>query len=235
MKMKKDYWLGILFFSALWGASEAVLGGALYRAHISHSSVPLTIIAFIILSIARVYLPQKGSSTLIASVAMLYKFLNAPFFACHLLAIFLLGFSYDLVFSLFKVKSRALFGLAATYLGYILFALTITYVFRYHYWIEEGLSRILRYVGISGTMAGFGNAIFVPVSLYLAQAFREKAGNPFKLSELSVWNRRGSVYQTRNGGCHKGRLYNYLKPGLLTGSICLITVGLWILGITRCF
>ena len=235
--MKKDYWLGILFFSALWGASEAVLGGALYRAHIPHSSVPLTIIAFIILSIARVYLPQKGSSTLIASVAMLYKFLNAPFFACHLLAIFLLGFSYDLVFDLFKIhpylsppprggrikeggrvdsyalKNRALFGLAATYLGYILFALTITYVFRYHYWVEEGLPRILRYVGISGTMAGLGNALFVPVSLYLAHALREKGVNPFELSKS----------------------YNCLKPGLLTGSICLITVGLWILGITRCF
>ncbi len=253
--------LGILFFSALWGASEAGLGGVLYRAHVPHSSVPLTIIAFVILSIARIYFPQKGSSTLIGSVAMLYKFLNTPFFACHLLAIFLLGVSYDLVFGLFKltqakacgyqelseakardykvaaplrlhekiaatfrlrgsgyafssreegsscwvnIRNRALFGLVTTYVGYILFALTITYVFRYHYWVEEGIPRILRYVGISGTMAGLGNTIFVPISLHLGQALRGRAVNPFEF-----------------------------KPTLAGGGVCLITLGLWILGVMR--
>ena len=204
--MKRDYLLGILFFSALWGASEAGLGGVLYRAHVPYSSVSLTVIAFIILSIARVYLPQKGSATLIASIAMLYKFLNAPFFACHLLAIFLLGISYDVVFSLFKEKSKALFGLSATYLGYVLFALTITYVFRYHYWIEEGLPRIMRYVGISGTAASLANALLVPVSLRLGHAIREKVANPFQL-----------------------------KPTIAAGSVSLVTAGLWVLGVMRCF
>ncbi len=210
--MKKNYLLGVLFFSALWGASETGLGGVFYRAHIPHASAALTIIAFIILSIARSYLPQKGSATLIASVAMLFKFLNTPFFACHLLAIFLLGVSYDLAFSFFKVKNKALFGLVTTYLGYILFALTITYVFRYHYWIEEGLPRILRYVGISGTMASLGNAIFVPIGLHLGQTLKKKAGSLFEFGELSA-----------------------LKTGLLTASVSLITAGLWILGIMRCF
>ncbi len=283
--------LGILFFSALWGASEAGLGGVLYRAHIPHSSVPLTIIAFVILSIARVYFPQKGSSTLIGSVAMLYKFLNTPFFGCHLLAIFLLGVSYDLVFSLFKltqakacgyqelseakardykvaaplrlhekvaatlraralqgeafrlhekgsscwvnIRNKALFGLVTTYVGYILFALTITYVFRYHHWVEEGIPRIVRYVGISGTMASLGNAIFVPISLHLGQILKKKVTNPFEFSELWVWICRGSIYRTRDNGRHKCRPYNYLKSGLLTGGICLITLGLWILGVMR--
>lgn len=220
--MKKNYLLWVLFLGALWGTSEAGLGGILYRAHIPHASVPLTIIAFIILSFARSYLPQKGSATLIASVAMLFKFLNTPFFACHLLAIFLLGVSYDLAFSFFDarvgmltparsgkfdfpyIKNKALFGLAATYLGYILFALIITYVFRYHYWTAEGLPKILRYVGISGTMASLGNAIFVPVSLYLSRTLKGKAGTQ-------------------------------LKTGLLTASVSLITAGLWILGIMRCF
>jgi len=106
--MKKDYLLGILFFSGLWGISEAGLGGYFYARHISFSSVPLTAIAFVIMTIAKMYLPQKYSATVLASVAMLYKFLNAPFFGCHLLAIFLLGVSYDLFFSVIKVKNKSL-------------------------------------------------------------------------------------------------------------------------------
>lgn len=204
--MKKGYLLGILFFGSLWGASEAVFGGFLYGKHNLYTSVPLTIIAFMILTIARGYLPQRGLLTLVGSVAMLYKFLNTPFFACHLLAIFLLGFSYDLVSSSFKVKNKAFFGVITTYLGYALFALTITYVFRYHYWIEEGLPKILRYVGISGTLAALGNSIAVPVSFYMVQLLKKRIANPFEF-----------------------------KSGLVTSSISLVTFSLWFLVLLRWF
>ena len=204
--MRKNYLLGILFFSSLWGASEAILGGYLYNANVAFESVPLTIIAFIILSVARIYLPGRGSSTFIGSIAMLYKFLNAPFFACHLLAIFLLGLSYDLVFSLLRIKSKAILGLIATYCGYILFALTITYVFRYHYWTEEGLPRILRYVGLHGTLAAFANLVAVPLSFNLGHMLKQRMFDPFE-------------YQSK----------------LATGSLSLITLALWFLGVGRWF
>jgi len=204
--MKKGYLLGILFFGSLWGVSEAGLGGFLYGAHIRYTSVPLTIIAFMILTIAKIYLPQKSSATFIASVAMLYKFLNTPFFACHLLAIFLLGLSYDLVSNFFKIKNKAFFGLVTTYLGYILFALTITYVFRYHYWTDGGLPRILRYVGISGTLAAVGNFALVPVSFNLGQTLKTRLINPFEF-----------------------------KSVFATSSISLITLSLWLLGLARWF
>ena len=204
--MKRDYLLGILFFGSLWGASEAGLGGYLYRAHIPHASVPLTVIAFMILTVAKIYLPQKASATFIGSVAMLYKFLNAPFFACHLLAIFLLGLSYDLVLHLFKIRSKALFGLAASYLGYILFALTITYVFRYHYWTEGGFARILRYVGISGSLSAIANFVAVPLSNNFGRLLKQRTINPFEF-----------------------------KSRLATGSVSLITLTLWFLGIAGCF
>jgi len=204
--MRKDFLLGILFFGSLWGVLEASLGGYLYQNHIPYASIPLTIIAFIILTIAKVYFPKGYSATFIACVAMLYKFLNTPFFGCHLLAIFLLGLSYDLVSSLFKIKTKALIGLLATYLGYMLFAFTITYIFRYHYWIEEGLPRIVRYVGISGTLAALANFIAVPLSFNLGQSLKQRTINPFEF-----------------------------KSRLATGSISLITFTLWLLGVTRCF
>jgi len=137
---------------------------------------------------------------------MLYKFLNTPFFACHLLAILLLGISYDIAYSCFKYSNKALLGLSAAYLGYILFALTITYVFRYHYWTEEGLPRILRYVGISGTMAAVGNAVLVPPALKFGNLLKRKNTNLFEF-----------------------------RPTFAAGSIAVLTLTLWILGAMKCF
>ena len=204
--MKRNYILGILFFGSLWGAQEALLGGYLYAKHIPHSSVPVTIIGFMILSVARIYLPRGGSSALIGAIAMLYKFLNTPFFACHLLAIFLLGASYDLVFSFLKVKSKAALGFIATYLGYILFALTITYVFRYRYWIAEGFPKILHYLGTSGTYAALANTIAVPMGFYIGRTLKERAVNPFE-------------FESR----------------LATSSISLVTLLIWVAGVARWF
>jgi len=106
--MKKEHILGILFFGGLWGISEAVLGDALYSGNIPFASVPLTIIGFVLMAAARVYFPQIGTVTLVAGCAMLYKFLNAPFFACHLLGILLTGMCYDLPDDYVRLPVRAL-------------------------------------------------------------------------------------------------------------------------------
>jgi len=204
--MRKQYVLGILFFGSLWGAVEAVLGGALYRAQVPDASVPLTIIGFCILAVARTYFPQAGSATLIASCSMLYKFANNPFFACHLLGIFLLGLSYDLVYSRFRLKSGALSAAVAAYLGYALFALLITYVFRYSYWAEKGLPNVLRYVGVAGTMAAAGSALLVPAVTGLAYAFKARTS---------------------------ARPQYHI--GLATGGVSFVTVVLWVLCLTVSF
>ncbi len=74
--MRKQYVLGVLFFAGVWGISEAVLGGALYAAGVPHASVLLTVVALAVLTLARSYFPLRGTGTLIAACAMLYKFLN---------------------------------------------------------------------------------------------------------------------------------------------------------------
>jgi len=179
--MKKEYILGILFFSGLWGISEAVLGDALYRAEVPYASVPLSIIGFVILTFARVYLPQKGTVVLISFCAMLYKFLNEPFFACHLLGILLLGVCYEVFFSTSNLKSRSVRAAAAAYLGYASFSVMITYVFRYEHWIQGGFGKVLSYVGIGGSVAALGCAVFVPLSFHLAEQLKAKFGVPFGL------------------------------------------------------
>lgn len=200
--MIKDYVLGILFFSGLWGISEAVLGGALYRAHVPYASAPLTVIGLVILTFARVYFPRKGTATLIAGLCMLYKFLNAPFFACHLLGIVLLGICYDLLFGIGAMKNRSLSAAATAYLSNGLFALMITYVFRYEYWVQGGLSKFLGHVGIGGSIAALAGAVLVPASFRLGERLKARLTMPFAL-----------------------------RFKLAAGSISMATMALWFFGI----
>ena len=182
-----ETYLGILFFSSVWGFSEAVLGGVLYHFVIPRASVYLTIIGFSILTIARVYLPGRGTASIIAALAMLYKFLNSPFFACHLLGIFLLGVCYDLFFNVLKLKNQSISAVLATYAGYSLFALIITYVFRYHHWVEAGLAKVINHIAIGGTLAAIGCAVFVPLSFHLGVRLKAKFDMPFRLqSQLAL-------------------------------------------------
>ena len=180
--MKKEHILGVLFFGGLWGISEAVLGDALYSANVPYASVPLTVIGFVLMAIAYVYFPQKGTAMLIAAFAMLYKFLNAPFFACHLLGILITGLCYDLFFSVFKIKNRSLAVAAAVYLSYALFALMITYIFQYEHWSQGGVSKILRHILISGSMAAFSCATLIPMSFHLVEKFETPFSRCFDLN-----------------------------------------------------
>src|SRR4030042_3772240 len=130
-KVKREYILGVLFFGGVWGLSEAVLGNALYAAGVPYASVPLTAIALAVLTLTRLYFPRAGTATLVAACAILYKFLNSPFFGCHLLGILMTGACYDLVFNVLKVRVKSLGAAATVYLSYAAFAVMITYLLRY--------------------------------------------------------------------------------------------------------
>jgi len=201
--MRKEHGLALLFFACLWGTSEVVLGELLFRAQIPHRSIPLTVVGFMILAVAKNYLPGRGSATAIASIAMLFQLLNARFFACHLLAILVLGLSYDLCSGLFK-KNKALLGLTATASGYVLFGLLITFVFRHPHWAQPGFEKLLRYVAISGPIAAVINLAAVPAGHHLGMLLEKKTVNPFAF-----------------------------KSGLATGCVAVITAALWFLGIAR--
>ena len=204
--MKKEYILGILFFSGLWGISEAVLGGALYKAEIEHASAILTVIGLVILTFANVYFPQKGTATAIAGFAMLYKFLNAAFFACHLLGILLIGFCYDLALNILKIRNRSVSAVVTVYASYSLFALMITYLARYEHWVQGGFGKALNHIGVGGTIAALLCAIMVPLSYRFAERLKVSHPTPF------VFRRQ-----------------------LLPGSVSFVTVGLWVFGLAVSF
>jgi hypothetical protein len=197
-----EYILGVLFFGGLWGVSEAILGDALYRAGVPYASVPLTAISFVILTFARACCPRLGTATLIALFAMLYKFLNSPFFACHLLGIVLTGACYDLFFNVLKMRAAWLAAGLTTYVSYTAFALMITYVARYDHWVQGGFSQILEHVALSGSLAAIVCAVLVPLSQHCSGRLRSVLPTPF------AW-----------------------RASLIPRGVTCFTTGLWVLGI----
>jgi hypothetical protein len=205
LEVKREYILGVLFFGGLWGLSEAVLGNALYAAQVPHASVPLTAVGLVVLTAARACFPQKGTGTLVAACAMLYKFLNAPFFGCHLLGILMTGACYDFAFDVLKVRLRSLAGAIVAYLSYTAFALMITYVFRYPHWVQGGPALVLRHIFVEGSMAALICAAVVPLSARLGERLKTCSLMPF------------------------GQL-RYPIPG----GLSLLTLGLWVFAVVMC-
>ena len=170
--------LGFLFFGSLWGLFEASFGDWLYSHEIAYASVYLTVIALFILASSKVFLPYKWTGSLVGLIAMLFKLINVPFFACHLLAIFLLGSGFDIAWALvskyYSGKFRLpVIGLCGTYTGHALFALIITYIVRYQYWTEVGLPKVIDYIFISGSIAALISIIGVPAGYYFGRSIQE--------------------------------------------------------------
>ena len=162
-------WMWVLFFGSLWGISEVAGGGILYGNNISHSSIILAVFAFFILAVARGIINKPGSSVMIGTIAMLFKLINAGPFICHLLGIFMLGAAFDIFASFLLKKERKiswrsiLTGSVSAYSGYALFALTITYIVQYKYWIAGGLPKVLNHIFVSGSIAALFAAVVVPL------------------------------------------------------------------------
>ena len=218
-RMKKEHLPAILLFGGLWGFSEAILGDALYSAAVPFSSVYLTVIGFFLLAVASQFVPHRGGATVIASLAMLYKFLNVPFFACHLTGIALLGLSFDLVFGRGSRETHAAVGsipdnrqslrvaglkaVLACYLGHALFFFAMIFVFRSEFWRGKGIGGFWQHVGVGGSLAAAGCALAVPVGLALGRRLRERVSGSAPLR---------------------------LQPRLVGTFTTILTVGLWAWG-----
>jgi hypothetical protein len=138
--------------------------------------------------VASRFVPWRGAATVIALLAMLYKFLNVPFFGCHLTGIALLGLSFDLVFGWGALPARAAAGPApagrrsalvaglkaalACYLGHLLFFLAMVFVFRSEHWVRQGIGGLWRHVGVGGSLAAAGCALAVPAGFALGRRLR---------------------------------------------------------------
>lgn len=181
--MLKRELIAILLFGSIWGLLEVSGGGALYGANVPYSGVIISITAFAILGISYVFISKPGSFTLIAATACLFRFANAGPHYCHLLAIFSLGLGFDIVARMIrKEKPLWLSGALGTWIGYAIFALLITYVFRYHYWTAEGFPKVIRYIGINGSMAALGASITTLLGYNIGKTLKKASGKRKRLA-----------------------------------------------------
>ena len=169
---------GILFFGTVWGLSEASLGDWMYTRDIPHAFVYLTAVACFIFALSKVFLPYRMTGTALGLVAMLFKLVNVPFFACHLLAIALLGVGFDMAYSLVNRLYGGRFrlpiiGLLGVYTGHALFAIVITYLVRYEYWAAVGLPKVIDYIFISGTVSALIGAVVFSLGTVCGLGIRE--------------------------------------------------------------
>jgi len=176
---------GVLFFGSVWGMMEVFLGGFLYRQDIPRASVYLAVGAVFVLSVARKWIPTPGSSTLIALVAALYKLTNAAPFVCHLFGIFALGLVFDAAATLLlKEKERMnfkslLLGPVSILFSNFFFAVFMTFLVRYRFWVDGGWDKVFNHTFISGGLAAVPSLLVVPAALHWAR--KMQAGS------LSEW------------------------------------------------
>jgi len=169
-------WLWLLLFGSLWGLVEVGGGEVLYRAGIRQASVFLTAWALFVLAAARGILNRPGTSSAVGALAALYKLANAAPFYCHLLGIFFLGLVFDVFASLLLRQGRkagwvraSVSGALSAYTGNALFAVLMTFVVRYKYWVEDGLVKISRHILISGSYAALAACLMVPLGFWVGE------------------------------------------------------------------
>jgi hypothetical protein len=170
-KYKQLVWL--VFFGSLWGVSEVLAGGALYEANVPRASLYLSVWAIFVLASARGLLNKPGSSTAIGGIAAIYRLVNtAPFF-CHICGILFLGMAFDLASSLLmrnenKVSFRSsLSGVFGSYGGQALFALVMTYIIRYEFWVEGGWRKVLDHIFVSGSLIALAASVVFPLGYWV--------------------------------------------------------------------
>lgn len=166
-------WAWILFFGSLWGINEVVTGESLFRNQMFLASIWLAAGAFFILAVARGVVNRPGTSVVIAGIAAGFKLVNASPYFCHLLGIFLLGVAFDAAASLLLREEgrdalrHSLVGVLSAYGGFALFALIITYVIRYEYWVTGGPAKVINHIFVSGSLAAAVAAFLVPLGYRL--------------------------------------------------------------------
>ncbi len=148
-------------------------GGVLSRYNMPHSAVILAAWAFMVMAVARGIVNKPGSSTVIGIVAVIFKLANAAPFFCHLLGIFALGLAFDVFSSLLMKNERkisfrtSLTGALSAYSGYALFAIVITYIVQYKYWIAGGLPKVLNHIFVGGSLAALAAVVLVPFGYWV--------------------------------------------------------------------
>ncbi len=152
-------WIVIaVMVGSIWGMAEVLMDAAFSWAGGMARAVVLPTFAAFLLGTQYALTKRPLAPVVAVLCAVFFKFLNVPFFACQVLAVVSIGLitAGALAFaSRLQLRERWLpfWCGAAVWIFFLFFAVTMTYVLRYHWWVQGGWSRVAGYVGIAGSMA----------------------------------------------------------------------------------
>lgn len=184
----------LFLFGSIWGINEVFLGEILYRNDAPFPAIILTVIALFLLAVSRGLINKPGSSTLVGIFAVLFRSANTAPSYCHLLGIFLLGITFD-VFASLLIKSEekkllkwSLTGTISALGNNAFFAILITYIIRYEYWVAGGFSKVANHIFISGSISALLAALLVPLGLFVG-----KNGSVFTERSSPRWSYASTI------------------------------------------
>ena len=173
MKDKKII-ASVVIAGVTWGFSEIYLGDLFYRFHIPMRAAFLTALGMTILVVARLLCDRFGTSTGAAVLAGVIRCLVPKAYICHLVAIAIEGFVFDLTWTAIKageqrsIKKMWLSPSLASYLGSFCFALLSIYFFRFGRWVSGGFSGGAFWSIKTGSLASILLLGLVPVARLIA-------------------------------------------------------------------
>jgi hypothetical protein len=163
-----------LLFGSLWGGGELLIWDLLRKLGVGMKSPYVFAYGILILALSRTLFNKRGSSLLIALVAASFKFLGSHIFFCQFIALLLEGLAFEVGFLLLPRLRKILVPIAATYLSYSGFALSITYILKISGWAKRGLPGVLHYIFVNGTLASILSLLTFNLGVLLALYLRRK-------------------------------------------------------------
>ncbi|MCR4438188.1 MAG: hypothetical protein QHJ34_03995 [bacterium] len=180
MVTKRSWLMAAIMLGSLWGMAEVLMDATLAWSGTAARAVVLPSFAVMLVGMLHVLESRPGAILVAGLVAAFFKFLNVPFFGCQIFAVVLLAFFVEVTVSVLGPRVKAgpstqplLVGVA-TWFFFLLFALIMTYVVRYHWWTQGGLPKIMRYVLAQGGLAAIVSSASFRLGQSLARSLRSR-------------------------------------------------------------
>lgn len=179
MKYSRQIILSIVLFGSIWGGLETVVTVSMEGVGETISrSVVLAFVAVLVLTYARMALPQRGTILAMGFVAAGFKFLGLPdLYNCQLAGVVGQALVLEITFSLAEAGRRtssfitmAIIIFVAAYVNAALFCISQAYLFRNHWWADRGFGGLIQWVAMDGSQAALAGVLGFGLAMLLVRS-----------------------------------------------------------------
>ncbi len=174
---KLNYLL-VLLFALIIGFSERFIGSL----HMPYGSVVLNTIIILVLSIARIVVPKKGTSLLIVSIAILFKIYSLGLSNCTTnvllggpAALMMIGLFYEIFANVltsdtfFRYTDFLIVCILTVYAAFSVFGFMNIFILK-----TWDTSRLMQYIFIRGTITAIVSGIFSLIGIFFVKTFKDE-------------------------------------------------------------